>query len=154
MPRQNQREELTTALHTYLIIALIIAEKHPPEEYPLDCRSVAKALDVSPTTLYKYQLQEHIRAAANRQRENAKQASKKPSLNSPKERLQKLGGELKLAEEHNKHLVARLALVEANVARLGIDPEELYRPILKPVRTVSHAGKSGGKRTTYASKRR
>lgn len=149
MPRQSQQEELTTALHTYLAIA----EKHPPEEYPLDGRSVAKALGVSPTTLYKYQLQEHIRAAANRQRENVKLSSRKPSLNSPKERLQRLGGELKLAEERNKHLVARLALVEANAARLGIDPEELYRPVLKPVRTVSHAGKPGGKRTFYASKR-
>ena len=149
MPRQNQQEELTTALHTYLVIA----EKHPPEEYPLDGRSVAKALGVSPTTLYKYRLQEQIGAAAHRQRENAKTAKKKPSLNSSKERIQKLGGELKQAEERNKHLVARLALVEANAARLGIDPEELYRPVLKPVRTVSYAGKPGAKRTIYASKR-
>jgi hypothetical protein len=147
MPRQSQQEELTTALRTYLSIA----EQHSPEEYPLDGRSVAKALGVSPTTMYKYQLQEHIRAAANRQRENAKLASRKPSLNSPKERLQKLGGELKLAEERNKHLVARLALVEANAARLGIDPEELYRPILKPVRTVSYAGKQGVKRTQHGA---
>ncbi len=107
---------------------------------------------MSPTTLYKYRLQEHIRAAANGQQENAEQACKKPSLNSPKERIQKLGAELKLSEERNKHLVARLVLVEANAARLGIDPEELYRPVLKPVRTVSHAGKSGAKRTIYPFK--
>lgn len=137
MPRQSQQEELTTALHVYLVTA----EKHTPEEYPLDVRSVAKALGVSPTTVYKYRLQEHICAAAQRQQENAKQVSKRPDLHSPKERLQKLGEELKQAEERNKNLVARLALVEANVARLGIDPEELYRPVLKPVRTVSHAGK-------------
>ena len=149
MPRQNQQEELTTALHTYLALA----EKHLPKEYPLDCRSVAKALDVSPTTLYKYRLQEQIGAAAHRQRENAKRVLRKLSLSSPKEHFQKLGGELKLAEERNKHLVARLALVEANAARLGIDPEELYRPVLKPVRTVSYAGRPGAKRTTYASKR-
>src|SRR5437762_3787324 len=137
MPRQSQQQELTAALCAYLAEA----KKHSPEEYPLDSRSVAKVLDVSPTTLYKYRLQEPIREAAKHQQENAKQASKKPSLHSPKERLQKLGEELKLAEGRNKHLVARLALVEANAARLGIDPEELYRPVLKPVRTVSHAGK-------------
>lgn len=149
MPRQNQQEELTMELRAYLVVA----EKHTSEEYPLDCRSVAKALDVSPTTLYKYRLQEQISAAAYRQQENAKQALKKPSLNSPKERLQKLGGELKRAEERNKHLVARIALVEANAARLGIDPEELYRPVLKPVRTVSYAGKPGTKRMIYSPKR-
>jgi hypothetical protein len=52
---------------------------------------------------------------------------------------------VKLAEERNKHLVARLALVEANAARLGIDPEELYRPVMRPMRNVSHAGKTGAK---------
>lgn len=152
MPRQSQQEELTMALHIYLAEA----SEHPPEEYPLDGRSVAKALGVSPTTLYKYRLQEQIRATANRQRENTKIAEKKPSFNSPKERIEKLGGELKLAEERNKHLVARLTLVEANAARLGIDPEELYRPVLKPVRTVSYAGKPRTKRTqqaTYTPKR-
>jgi hypothetical protein len=149
MPRQSQQEELTTTLHAYLATA----EKHPPEEYPLDVRSVAKALGVSPTTVYKYRLQEHICAAAQRQQENAKQLSNKLSLHSPKERLQKLGEELKLSESRNKHLVARLALVEANAARLGIDPEELYRPVRKPVRMVSHAGKQAGKRTFYSAKR-
>ena len=108
---------------------------------------------MSPTTLYKYQFQEHIRAATHRQRENAKQTSKKPSLNSPKKRIQKLAEELKLAEERNKHLVARITLVEANAARLGIDPEELYQPILKPVRTISYAGKPGVKRTQHGTYR-
>jgi hypothetical protein len=146
MPRKNQQEELTAALHMYLAEA----SKHSPEDYPLDGRSVAKALGVSPTTLYKYRLQETIHEAAQRQQENMKQASKKPFLPSAKERLQKLGEEIKLAEERNKHLVARLALVEANAAHLGIDPEELYRPVLKPVRTVSHAGQPGARRTKSA----
>ncbi len=149
MSRQSQQEELTRELHAYLTTA----EKQSPEDYPLDSRSVAKVLGVSPTTLYKYHFQEPIREAARRQQENAKQASKKPPLHSPKERLQKLGEELKLAEERNKHLVARLALVEANAARLGFDPEELYRPVLKPVRTVSYAGKQGAQRTQHGTYR-
>jgi len=152
MPRQSQQEELTVALYAYLATA----EKQSPEDYPLDGRSVAKALGVSPTTLYKYRFLEPIREAALRQQENAKQASKKAPPHSPKERPQKLGEELKLAEERNKHLVARLALVEANAARLGIDPEELYRPVMKPVRTHSYAGTPERQRTTstrYASGR-
>jgi predicted RNase H-like nuclease (RuvC/YqgF family) len=139
MPRRSKQEELTTALHAYLATA----EKQTPEEYPLDRRSVAKALGVSPTTLYKYQLQEYISAAEQHQREMPSQTSKNPRYNASKERLQKLEETVKQAEERNKHLVARLALVEANAARLGIDPEELYRPVMRPVRTVSHAGKRG-----------
>ena len=34
----------------------------------------------------------------------------------------------------------RIAVIEANAGRLGIDPEELYRAILKPVRSLSRAG--------------
>ncbi len=81
-------------------------------------------------------------------------AGKNPRLTSSRERIQRLQEEVKQAEVRNKHLVARIALVEANAVRLGIDPEELYRPMMKPVRAVSHAGKPGAKRTTYASKRR
>ncbi|GHO77211.1 hypothetical protein KSD_49820 [Ktedonobacter sp. SOSP1-85] len=143
MPRKSQQEELTKALRAYLATA----EKQQPEDYPLDGRSVAKVLGVSPTTLYKYQLQELIREAANHQRQNAKQVSKKLSPHSPMERISKLDEELKLAEERNKHLVTQLALVEANAARLGIDPEELYRPVMKPVRTHSYAGTPGLRRT-------
>jgi len=143
MSRQSQQAELTIALYAHLATA----EKQSPEDYPLDSRSVAKALGVSPTTLYKYRFQEPIREAARRQQESAKQASKKPSLYSPMERLRRLDEGLKLAEERNKHLITRLALVEANAARLGIDPEELYQPVMKPVRTHSYAGTPGTRRT-------
>ncbi len=47
---------------------------------------------------------------------------------------------LQQERERNKHLVAQVAVMEANAARLGFDPEEMYRPLLKPVRTVSRAG--------------
>jgi hypothetical protein len=129
------------------------AETHAPEEYPLDCRSVIHSLEISPTTFYKYHLQDLVSATATRQRARAGRAKDHAPLHELNERVQKLKEEVKLAEDRNKHLAARLALVEANAARLGIDPEELYRPVLKPVRTVSHAGKPGGKRIFYASKR-
>ena len=48
--------------------------------------------------------------------------------------------ELEKERERNKALVARIAIMEANAARLGFDPEEMYKPILKPVRTTSRAG--------------
>jgi hypothetical protein len=138
MPRQSQQEELTTALHVYLVTA----EKHTSEEYSLDVRSVAKALGVSPTTVYKYRLDEEIHAAEQRQREHAKISGKTLDKQNSTVVIRDLRTVLEQERERNKNLVARLAIMEANAARLGFDPEEMYRPLLKPVRTVSHAGKN------------
>jgi len=37
--------------------------------------------------------------------------------------------------------------MEANAARLGFDPEEMHKPILKPVRTISRAGSKKPRRS-------
>ena len=55
-----------------------------------------------------------------------------------------LSQELEKERERNKALVARIAIMEANAARLGFDPEEMYKPILKPVRTT-HGLVRGGR---------
>ena len=144
MPRSSLREELTSRLHEYLAIA----EFHSPEEYPLDVKSVAVALNVSRTTLYKYALDEDITAASQQQLERAYNSGRRTKHNMLEEIISELKARLHMAEERIKQLIARLAMVEANAARLGINPEDLYRPILKPTRDVSHAGnnKSGGKK--------
>ena len=46
--------------------------------------------------------------------------------------------------ERSKKLVGRIAIMEANAARLGFDPEEMQKAILKPVRTMSRAGANRG----------
>src|SRR5439155_1030678 len=66
MSRSSLREELKGRLREHLAVA----ETHSPEECPLDVRSVAVALHVSPTTLYKYGLNREINTAEQRQREN------------------------------------------------------------------------------------
>jgi hypothetical protein len=43
----------------------------------------------------------------------------------------------------SKNLVGRIAIMEANAAKLGIDPEEMHKSISKPVRTLSRAGQGG-----------
>src|SRR5215813_5587897 len=62
----------------------------------------------------------------------------------------KVGWDFRYAQEKerekNKKLVAQIAIIEVNAARLGIDPEELYKPIPKPIRTVSRAGATSRKR--------
>lgn len=66
MPRASVQEDLQRRLREHLRVA----ETLPMEECPLDLRSVAVALGVSPTTLYKYDFNSEINAAEQRQREN------------------------------------------------------------------------------------
>jgi hypothetical protein len=136
MARPSIREELKRRLCAYLAVA----EAHPPDEAPLDVRSVAAALSVSPTTLYKYGLNGEINAAEQRQRENALLSGAAIEQRHFRDQITQLKAELEKERERSKGLVGRIAIMEANAGRLGIDPEELHKPILKPVRTMSRAG--------------
>jgi hypothetical protein len=136
VPRLSVRDQLHRRLRDYLAIA----EAHTPDETALDVRSVAAALHVSPTTLYKYGFNNDVNAAGRRQRENALLSSAAIEQRFFEDQLVQLRTELDKERERNRQLVGRIALIEANAGRLGIDPEELYRAVLKPVRSMSRAG--------------
>ena len=103
-------------------------------------RSVAAVLRISPTTLYKYGLNRQINAAEQRQRENSFIAGAAIEQDYFKGEIRRLTEEIEKERERSKGLVGRIAIMEANAARLGFDPEEMHKPILKPVRTMSRAG--------------
>lgn len=136
MPRVSVCDQLKQRLHDYLAIA----EAHTPDETALDVRNVASALGVSPTTLYKYGFNNDVNAAEKRQRENALLSGPAIEKRFFEGQLDQLKIELEKERERNKQLVGRIAIIEANAGRLGIDPEELYRAVLKPVRSMSRAG--------------
>ncbi|SRR6266702_3091576 len=136
MPRVSVRDQLQQRLRDYLAVA----EAHSPEETALDVRSVAAALCVSPTTLYKYGFNGDINAAEKRQREDARLSGPEIEKHFFAGQLDQLKAELEKERERNRQLVGRIAIIEANAGRLGIDPEELYRAVLKPVRSMSRAG--------------
>lgn len=140
MPRPSSRDETRKKVRNYLAIA----EGNLPNESPLNIQSVALALGISRTTIYKYGLDEEINTAAKRQQENAKITGKAEERRAYADRLRDLAEQLQKEREKNLKLVARFALVEANAARLGINPEDLFVPIAKPDRSVSRAG--SGKR--------
>jgi hypothetical protein len=142
MPRLSVREDLLRRLRDHLAVA----EAHAPEERPLDVRSVAAALGVSPTTLYKYGFNREINSAEQRQRENVHVSAREIEKRSFHDQVHGLSQELEKERERSKALVARIAIMEANAARLGFDPEEMYKPISKPVRTTSRAGTNMGAR--------
>jgi len=136
MGRKSQETALAAAVQSYLEAAKL----SKPGDCQLDVKGVAAALGVSRTSLYKYGLDELIKEAQRQMTPPMENATKKPPRLS--DMLTDLRRELKQAEQRNKALVIRLNLVEANAARLGIDPEELYRPLVKPVRVLSHAGRT------------
>jgi hypothetical protein len=104
---------------------------------------VAAALHVSPTTLYKYGLNRDINTADQRQRENMWLTGAAIEQRFYTDRLRDLTEEADKERQRGKGLVARIAIMEANAARLGFDPEEMCKPILKPLRSISRAGSSG-----------
>ncbi len=136
MARPSVRDELKRRLMEHLAIA----ETYPPEDRPLDVRSVAAVLRISPTTLYKYGLNRQINASAQRQRENSLISGAAIEQDYFKDQIRKLTEEIEKERERSKGLVGRIAIMEANAARLGFDPEEMYKAILKPIRTMSRAG--------------
>jgi hypothetical protein len=136
MPRVSIRDQLHQRLRDHLAIA----EAHPPSEMALDVRSVATALRISPTTLYKYGFNDDINAAEQRQQENASLSGAEIEKRFFEGQADQLRIELEMERERNRQLVGSIAVIEANAGRLGIDPEELYRAILKPVRSMSRAG--------------
>ena len=140
MSRQSVREELKRLLMEHLAVA----ETHPPEECTLDVRSVAAFLRVSPTTLYKYGFNREVNAAEQRQRENTFIVGAAIEQDYFKGQIRALIEELEKERSRSKELVGRIAIMEANAARLGFDPEEMHKPILKPVRTMSRAGANRG----------
>ncbi len=133
MGRKSQKAELTAAVKEYLEAV----RRSQPDACQLDVKSVAAALGISRTSIYKYGLDKPIREA---QQQQVAAGSGKPRRMS--HMLADLRQELRQTEIRNKALLTRLNLVEANAARLGIDPEELYRPLVKPVRVLSRAGRS------------
>ena len=142
MPRKSQESALRERVQAYLSLA----EGHLPEESSLDVQSVAAALKVSRTTLYKYGLEQQIRAAAERQQKRAKLSGTMVERHAYADMIRQLRQDVAQEQERNKKLVERLVIVQANAGRLNVDLKELFRPLPKPNRTVSHAGRGAQKR--------
>jgi hypothetical protein len=137
MGRKNKQEEVTGAVRAFLETA----ERCPADEVAIDVKSVATAIGVSRTSLYKYGLAVEIQAAAERQRNRIGLSGAALKQHRLEDTVRRLRQELEQAEARNKGLLAQMNIIEANAARLDVDPEELYRPLAKPVRSVSHAGR-------------
>ena len=140
MGRKSEESKITLAVRAYLAAG----EEQLPEQVRLDVKHVASAIGVSRTSLYKYGLAQEIQAAAQRQRQRMGVVGESTRQPRWHDLVRQLRAELQQADTRNKALVAQLNLVEANAARLGIDPEALFLPLVKPARTLPRSGTFNG----------
>lgn len=136
MPRSSKEEEVRKKVLAYLKTA----EVSDPADFPIDVRNISRSVRCSPTTIYKYGLEDAISASRKRQSDNNPEARRASKRQKNKDAIRAARSEIEEHSKINKGLVARLALVEYNAARLGIDPEDLYRSMPKPLRSASRAG--------------
>jgi hypothetical protein len=131
MGRKSKRDVVTEAVRDYLAEA----EMRSADTHPLDVGSVAAAVGCARSSIYNYGLQDEILAAAQKQCER-----EQVQPTGLKGLIQQLRNEIAAMETRNLALLERLNLVEANAVRLGVDPEDLYHPLLKPPRQVPRTG--------------
>jgi hypothetical protein len=142
MPRSSNEEEVRKRVLAYLKTA----EVGDPSNVPIDVRNVARRVQCSRTTIYKYHLDQEINLGRQRQANNNPETRKATKRRKERDRMRVLTLNLEEQQNIDKGLVARIALVEYNAARLGIDPEELYKPMPKPIRSASRAGTKNSSR--------
>lgn len=130
------RPPIEDALRAKVAEFLAQAVTQSPTAQPISLRAVAAAVGHDRRVLKKYQLDREIEAAAQRQRREHRSSTGRVRR-SLDESLLALREELEQRTKQYENVLALLALTEANVRRLGIDPEELYRPLAVPDRSVS-----------------
>jgi hypothetical protein len=130
MPRPSTKLEVQERLLAYLAIA----EKHSPDEYPLDILSVAKAIGVSRGTLRNHGLIEVIKVAQNRQQHGDRTTGGRSGKQMFTETIELLRSEMAKLQAQYDNLQAERCIIEANAARLGVDSRELLRTLSKPDR--------------------
>jgi hypothetical protein len=125
MANISKRDRITGMVEDYIEVAL----RSDESKYSLNVASVAEYIGCSRTTIYKYDLDELIHSAyTSRKQLTATDTQQK------EDKLKRLRVELAAIEERNKNLIALVCVMEGNAARLGINPEDLHRPLVKPFR--------------------
>ena len=140
MARPSIESQLKEKVAKYIEKAMASAAN----EMPLSTLAVSVAVGHDRRVLKKYG-QDLVIAAANKKRAKALRSGADERRRSIEERLEAIQLDNKRLETQSNALLARLALIEGNAKRLGIDPELLYEPLVPPDRRVSGVFKSKGR---------
>jgi hypothetical protein len=141
MARPSIESQVKEKVSQYIEKAMAMS----PNAMPLSTLAVSVAVGHDRRVLKKYG-QDLVIAAAEKKRAKSLRTGADEKRRSMEERLEAIQLENKQLEGQSNALLARLALIEGNAKRLGIDPEELYRPLVPPDRRVSAVFKGKGRR--------
>ena len=142
MPRPKLEEKVRDTVRTYLLTA----ETQSAEEAPLNTLAVARRVGFNRKTLRKYGLDAEIARSREKQAHNGKTSARESQRRDYSETLHERNCEIETLRRRCEALVAQVCLAEGNAQRLGIDPTDLWIPLLVPDRSVPHTGKQGGRR--------
>jgi len=135
MPRPSMENEVREAVRVYLVTAVAKSL----EDAPLHVLAVAKQTGFDRKTLKKYGLDMEIAAAAEEQAKGSELSPREAQRRSQADALHDRDQEIATLRQRCECLVARICIAEGNAQRLGIDPVELWKPLMMPNRSVSHA---------------
>jgi hypothetical protein len=117
---------------------------------PLTFSAMARTLGVDRATLRTH-FAEEIREAQQDQRRRATPTARGRERRAYADMLRDRDKQNETLSEQNRGLLARLALVEYNEKRLGLNPEELFVTPAMPDRRVSRAGRPRRSRASFTS---
>lgn len=140
MGRPSLEDRVRHAVSEYLAAAVA----QPVEDTPLNTLAVAKRLGFDRKTLKKYGLDREIEAAAERQAGNGRISRAAAARRAASEKLRQRDQEIEAMRHRCEALIAQVCLAEGNAQRLGIDPAELWKPLVMPDRRLPHTGARNG----------
>lgn len=136
MPRKSIKKEVVDKLESYLEMAILKS----PADHPISILRACQDLGCSRNTFYKYGLDKVIAQAIKEQLTHAKKSGQIIEKDIYKSMITDLKQELAMEKSKVNNLQVRIVMMDANCCRLGIDPEELTKQLVKPDRTMSKAG--------------
>jgi hypothetical protein len=145
VPRPPIEDGVRLAVRDYLAAAVT----RSVEEAPLNVLAVAKQTGFDRKTLKKYGLDVDIRAAVQAQAKAGKPSPRETERRSQADALRDRDQDIAILRTRCEGLVAQICLAEGNAQRLGIDPVELWKPLLVPDRSVSRAGSRSRRPSTH-----
>lgn len=148
MPHPNREREIITAIRKHLKVARKGSE-------PITDGSLMTAAKCSRKTFYKYvkegsKIRREIDDAETERKNNSSTPVGGPRRRDCAGINKELRAELEQTKKGNRELLGKMAQLLDNLKRRGVEDEviqwALETPMIKPVRHVSHAGRSRRKK--------
>jgi hypothetical protein len=106
---------------------------------PITYSALAQEAGIDWRTIKRWAEKEITRAQAVQARQGKSARRQEEEIYA--ERLDEKDQEVQEWRQKYNKLLAQVMLMEGNARRVGLDPDELYKPLVPPDRSVSRAGR-------------